>query len=419
MLLVASMVVNLGLLAFFKYFNFFAQGLEKILIFFGLQPTFPIMHIILPVGISFYTFQSMSYTIDVYRGEMRATRNLSDYLLFVAFFPQLVAGPIIRAKAMLPQIVKPRIISNKGILDGLWLIILGYVKKMVIADRMAGLVNWGFMADPNSFSLMVDSRAWLVLYAFAFQIYGDFSGYTDIARGLGKVMGFDLAMNFKAPYLITNPSAFWRNWHISLSTWFRDYLYVVLGGNRLGSLRTYLNLMSTMILGGLWHGAGAAYIMWGIYHGLLLCLHRFWMTLRHTKSNEPIISDISRINTPAADAMLRMKYICKCFIFFHVICIGWLLFRAGSLPAHVDFHTFIKSFVIVLFNFPDVKGFFSILQPVMLLGCLSLFLQSKNEEMNHFSTWSFQMQICAFVSALVLIAAFGIFEGAQFIYFQF
>ncbi len=409
-----SMLINLGILGVFKYFNFFAEGFAQVLGTFGLHADLPTLHVLLPVGISFYTFLSMSYTIDVYRGELRATRNPLEFMLYVSFFPHLVAGPIVRASYLLPQCQQPRVIRRDEVLNGIWLCLLGYVKKMVIADRLAALVEWGFASGQPPFA---DPNAWLIVYAFAFQIYGDFAGYTDIARGLSKIMGFELVTNFRAPYLVTNPAAFWRHWHISLSVWLRDYLYIPLGGNRGSALRTYRNLLLTMLLGGLWHGAGLAYVAWGLYHGLLLIAHRLWQTLasgggKRGKPDESSPARPRRIGAWLGHAALVV-------VFFHVTCLGWLLFRAGALGPKADQWAAIRSYLAAMFRPALESGISPLVWPVALLGGLALFLQWKHDAMDHFSRWHTGSQACAVVLALSAICALGIFEGSSFIYFQF
>jgi len=402
--LTLSIVLNMGVLCLFKYFNFFAESFEAVLRAFGMQPSFPILNVILPIGISFYTFLSMSYTIDVYRGEIPASRSPVDFLLYVCFFPHLVAGPIVRASYLLPQCQKPRVINPDEVTNGIWLILMGYVKKVVIADQLAQFVNWGFSGTSAPFP---DANAWLVIYAFAFQIYGDFSGYSDIARGLSKLMGFELVENFRAPYLITNPSAFWRHWHISLSTWLRDYLYIPLGGNRFGEFKTYRNLMITMVLGGLWHGAGAAYLLWGFYHGLMLSVHRWW-------------TQAVRKKTPGSDAEgFSWRRLLRIILFFHLTCIGWLLFRAGALPREISQVQVLKDYLVSMFNFSFHNGIHPTAQAVLLLGLLALFFQARHEMMNNFSKWPDRWKTLSIASSLAAIFSLGIFEGSQFIYFQF
>jgi D-alanyl-lipoteichoic acid acyltransferase DltB (MBOAT superfamily) len=406
--LAASITANMTVLGIFKYYDFFASSLQSALAPLGIHPSFPMLHVILPLGISFYTFLSMSYTIDVYRRELKATRHPLDFMLYVAYFPHLVAGPIVRASFLLPQCQRPRVIQPVEVQNGLWLILMGYVKKVVIADRLGQIVDWGFAQPSPPFPNL---NAWIVIYAFAFQIYGDFAGYSDIARGLAKIMGFELTVNFRAPYLVTNPAAFWRNWHISLSTWLRDYLYIPLGGNRQGLWQTYRNLMLTMLLGGLWHGAGFAFILWGFYHGVLLSIHRWWGQFRG--GDKPA--------APAGTAPLlgRMKQLALIVLFFHITCVGWLFFRAGGLHHGVSQWAVVKSWLHAMINLPGTRSLSGFLVPVALLGGLALFFQWKNDRMNGFSQWQESSKGVAICAALAAITLLGVFEGAQFIYFQF
>ena len=312
--LVVSLVTNLGLLGFFKYYNFFADTLHILLRGIGLDIPVRTLNVILPIGISFYTFQALSYTIDVYRGQIHATKSFWDFFLAVLFFPHLVAGPIQRASNLLAQVVNPRRVTSAQIIDGLHLIVWGYFKKVFIADRLAPMVDGFFSA-----STLSGGEATVAVLAFAIQIYCDFSGYTDIARGVAKLMGFEFMLNFNLPYFATNPSDFWQRWHISLSSWLRDYLYVPLGGNRHGEGKTYRNLMLTMLLGGLWHGAAWSFILWGFYHGSLLCLHRL---------ASPSLNKFAAVlprGTKLPWLVVRIAFM------FTLTCYGWLLFRANSL----------------------------------------------------------------------------------------
>lgn len=311
--LLISLVTNLGLLGFFKYCNFFVDSVHDLGTLLGFDLPTPALRVILPIGISFYTFQALSYTIDVYRGELHATRSFWDFFLAVLFFPHLVAGPIQRAANLLRQVMTPRRTTAVQVWDGLHLITWGFFKKIVVADGLAPIVNQIF-----SGSAVTGGATLIGVYAFAFQIYGDFSGYTDIARGVAKLMGFEFVLNFNLPYFATSPSDFWKRWHISLSSWLRDYLYVPLGGNRHGEARTYRNLMLTMILGGLWHGAAWNFVAWGFYHGVLLVSHRL---------AEPGLQKITRL----AQGVWRTPwFLLRLVVMFHLTCYGWLLFRARS-----------------------------------------------------------------------------------------
>jgi len=310
--LLISIVGNLGLLGVFKYYNFFSSQLSALLHVVGIPAMLPSMYIVLPVGISFYTFQTMSYTIDVYRGKTTAARNLLDFALYVSFFPQLVAGPIERSSRLLPQVVNPRVRRQSDIPEGLYLVVLGLFKKVVIADNMAQIVNAVFVRDPATLSGL---ECLVGVYAFAFQIYGDFSGYSAIARGVARWLGFDLMENFHMPYFSVSPSDFWKRWHISLSSWLRDYLYIPLGGNRGGRFMTYRNLMLTMLLGGLWHGAAWTFVAWGAFHGVLLCVYR-------------AAGDSGAAEGNRFFSLTRWVH---AFVMFQLVCVGWLLFRAQSL----------------------------------------------------------------------------------------
>lgn len=313
-LVTISVVANLGLLAIFKYFGFFGDSLRLLLASFGIEAGWPLIEIVLPVGISFFTFQALGYTIDVYRREIPAARRFSDFALFIAFFPQLVAGPIERAHNLLPLVLSPRTFSLYEFGRGGFLILVGLFKKVVIADGLAPSVDAIFRDGAHASG----GDVWLGSVCFAFQIYCDFSGYTDIARGSSKMLGIDLIENFRSPYLSKDPQEFWRRWHISLSSWLRDYLYISLGGNRGGRFATYRNLMWTMVLGGLWHGAAWNYVFWGTYQGLLLVGHRALCSWHRP-------------------ATARWLVPVKIAGFFVLTCYGWMLFRARSLAQCVDF----------------------------------------------------------------------------------
>lgn len=319
--LLVSVATNLGILGVFKYFGFFAAELSSLLQTVGAPLMLPTLDIVLPVGISFYTFQTMSYTIDVYRRQAEPARRFDDFALFVCFFPQLVAGPIERFSRLMPQIESTRRLTTKNFSDGLYYILLGLFKKVVIADTMASIANAVFATPAAELS---GADCLIGVYAFALQIYGDFSGYSSIAQGVAKWLGFDLMDNFRMPYFATTPSDFWRRWHISLSQWLRDYLYIALGGNRGGRWKTYRNLILTMTLGGLWHGAGWTFLAWGIFHGLILCIYRA-AGLENASEKRPTVGVahwIGRVTTSLA--------------MFHLVCFGWLLFRAESMSQVVS-----------------------------------------------------------------------------------
>lgn len=303
--LTLSIVANLGILGFFKYFGFFINSLAALLQRLDIPFHTSTLSIILPVGISFYTFQTMSYTIDVYRGAVPPCRNLVSFLAFVSFFPQLVAGPIERAGHLLPQFERTLTITLPMLREGVWLMLWGLFKKVVIADNLDPLVSMVYQGDNFTGPAVV-----LATVAFGFQIYCDFSGYSDIARGLARILGFDIMWNFNLPYFATSLREFWQRWHISLSAWLRDYLYISLGGNRRGAARRYANLFITMLLGGLWHGAAWNFVLWGAWHGMGLIAHRAF-----------------GLRIPRALSWL----ITMLFVFY-----GWLLFRAQSFEQIMD-----------------------------------------------------------------------------------
>jgi alginate O-acetyltransferase complex protein AlgI len=320
-----SVIANMSILGFFKYFNFFAGSLEQAVGAMGVDPQLLRLDIILPVGISFYTFQTMSYAIDIYRRKLEPTDRFLDFALFVSYFPQLVAGPIERASELLPRILKPRKIQFQQFTEGSYLILWGLFKKVAIADGVAGSVDSIYLSSGVASWIDVVAATFL----FAVQIYCDFSGYTDIARGVSKLMGIDLMLNFNQPYFSTNPSEFWRRWHISLSSWLRDYLYIPLGGNRGGAYKMYRNLMITMILGGFWHGAAWNFVLWGFFQGAILCIHSVLFKKTNAKTVTP--------GSTAPPVFALAKRIAVTLFFFTVTCYGWLLFRAVSLEQVATF----------------------------------------------------------------------------------
>ncbi len=313
-----SVISNFGMLGFFKYFNFFVENVAAALAAFGLTVHEPALRILLPVGISFYTFQAMSYTIDVYRGELHARRSVLDLAVFVSFFPHLVAGPIQRASFLLPQVETPRRFSAEQARSGFVLICWGFFKKLVVADNVGVIANKVFaLSDPTFYIL------WAGVFAFAIQIYADFSAYTDIARGTSRWLGFELTENFAHPYLARSPADFWRRWNISLSSWFRDYVYIPLGGSRLGTWLWTRNVLITFLLSGLWHGASWNYVLWGLYHGLLLLVTQVVGRLK--------LPALTRFS-PQIRPWLTVPQIAAMFVLTNI---GWLLFRETELPAIV------------------------------------------------------------------------------------
>lgn len=315
-LLLISLFTNLGILGFFKYFNFFAESFNETLAMFNYQLDFLHLNILLPVGISFYTFQTLSYTIDIYRGEMKPTESFLNFALFVSFFPQLVAGPIERAKHLLPQLNKIEKPSLLYIKEGIALISVGMFKKIIIGDTLGRIVDPVF-AEPEYYG-SIELFAALIL--FSLQIYNDFSGYSHIARGTARLLGIDLMENFNQPYLSTNITEFWRRWHISLSSWLRDYLYIPLGGNRKGNVRTYVNLMLTMLLGGLWHGANWTFVVWGGLHGLYLAVHKLMMGSKKPRYDNDFKREKGSV----------VLFLIKLLSTNLLVLLTWLFFRADS-----------------------------------------------------------------------------------------
>lgn len=307
--LLLSVCTNLGLLGVFKYFNFFVESATELLGALGVRGADWSLDFILPIGISFYTFQTLSYSIDRYRGRVQPVRELSRFALYVSFFPQLVAGPIVRAREFAPALSVPRTFRWDDQAIGIQLVLWGLFKKAVVADNVGYFVNLAFGREtPVGLAMRI-----VAVVLFTIQIYADFSGYTDIARGTARLMGFEFPLNFIRPYFARNPAAFWRRWHVTLSTWLRDYLYISLGGNRHGAVRTYRNLLLTMLLGGLWHGAAWNFVIWGAYQGLLLVVHR---------------AVAMRLPAPRDESRLRRVW--TWFAFFPLVMYGWLLFRAQS-----------------------------------------------------------------------------------------
>jgi alginate O-acetyltransferase complex protein AlgI len=307
-----SIVISLSVLGIFKYLGFFTREMSALLQQFGVIHTPWIVELMLPAGISFFTFHALSYTIDVYRGETPVCRRFTEFALFISFFPQLVAGPINRSTLLLPQMENPRPPCDaRRFREGLFAVLTGMFLKVVVADNMAWLAGHVFSSDPQSLG---GAEVLVGVYAFAFQIYGDFAGYSAIACGTACWLGFDLMLNFRRPYFATSPQDFWARWHISLSTWLRDYLYIPLGGNRKGRWGTYRNLMITMVLGGLWHGAAWTFVVWGGIHGLWLAVHRSLSGGRRKGDAPPpfVWTVVSWVVT------------------FHLVCLTWLMFRAET-----------------------------------------------------------------------------------------
>ena len=389
--IIVSVIVNLTILGFFKYFNFFVGSFSDLMATFGLHFQWTSLHIILPVGVSFYTFQSLAYTIDVYRRKVRPTHNLLHFAVYVSFFPQLVAGPIERAPRLLHQLIAcDSTFDWENIRFGLARILWGMFKKVYIADAMAHYANEAYV-NPQAFS---GAGLLLATYAFAAQIYCDFSGYSDIALGSARLLGIQIIENFDSPYLSCSIREFWRRWHISLSTWLRDYLYIPLGGSRAGNVRTYVNLMITMLLGGLWHGAAWTWVIWGGLQGLMMCVERLFNVSEETPKN-------------AAVRLVRWA------IVFHLVCLSWVFFRA---------HTLGTSWTVlsrILTWAPD--GLSCDLRPIYYLG-LILFadlLGLKRLWVELCCSRPALIRWVAYAAVLLLAMTFSGTGNPEFIYFQF
>jgi len=388
--LILSLCANLGFLGFFKYYNFLAGNFALLA---GKPATSYFLDIVLPLGISFHTFQSMSYVVDVYRGEQAAVRNPIDYALFICFFPQLVAGPIVRARNFFGDLLNWRPPSTDDVLRGVFLLTLGLTKKMAFADQFAKVANDYFGNIPaNSGAL----TAWSGVFAFTMQIYFDFSGYTDMAIGMAKLLGFHFPVNFRRPYLASSITDFWRRWHISLSTWLRDNLYIPLGGNRHGSWMTYRNLMLTMLLGGLWHGASWNFLIWGGYHGALLSVERF------VRGSRPV------------SERWDWLYPLRALLTVALVMIGWVFFRAA------DLH---QSIQVLGQMFGGARGRLLLAPWHIELILLALMLAVAEEKFDWFERLM-KAPVLAYASALAAmffcIEVFGVIDASiPFIYFQF
>ncbi len=404
--LALSIFVNLALLGVFKYYNFFLENFLAFGRVLNIPLHGPALKIILPVGISFYTFQTMSYTIDIYYERIKPTRDKLNFALFVAFFPQLVAGPIERARHLLPQIEKPRTVSRTLFYEGCYLIFWGLFQKVFVADNLARIVDPVFARTQytHGFEILIG------LYAFAFQIFCDFAGYSNIARGLCKCMGFEIMVNFNLPYFARNPSDFWQRWHISLSTWIRDYLYIPLGGNRKGVLKTLRNLMVTMILGGLWHGAAWTFVFWGVYHGTILVVYHLKESLL-----DPVIAKKDRAGRSWRS---RAAVFFETAFFFHVVCIGWLIFRAQSVQQVV----LMGKALFTNWQWHDVPAswplFVQMLSYSAVLLGIQMYQYMKHDLMAVYKLpWPVK-SVCYYV-LLMLLIIFGVSDAQDFIYFQF
>jgi D-alanyl-lipoteichoic acid acyltransferase DltB (MBOAT superfamily) len=385
-----SVVLNIGILGFFKYYNFFVDALADLILWCGWGNHTFALRIILPVGISFYTFKTISYVIDIYRNKLSPAESLVDFSLYVAFFPQLIAGPIERATSLLPQICSKRSLTTTLFTSSAYLFLFGLFEKTVVADNLAVLVDTVYSGRAiDGFSVVIAN------YAFAFQIFADFDGYSNMAKGLAGLMGFRLIDNFNAPYFSENPSEFWSRWHISLSSWLRDYLYIPLGGNRGGLARTARNLFITMILGGLWHGASWMFILWGAFHGLLLVAY-----------------------LPLHGKLIKLPLVFRRLMLFHLVCFGWMLFRAENFEQFnyliwqifSNFHYTLDTDQTLLLK----KFLFYTTIPIIYQ-----YLQYSKKRLCPVFDWPVAMRAIFYVLLFYMIVIFGFNNAQSFIYSQF
>lgn len=413
-LLVTSLTVNLGFLLYFKYANFFIESFVESFQLFGREIEASTLHIILPVGISFYTFQTLSYTIDIYRKKIHPTRDVLSFFAFVAFFPQLVAGPIERASSLLPQFHRTYIFNYDQVKSGLLLMALGLFKKMVIADRASIYVNevYGNVGDYDGVAYSIAT------IFFAFQIYCDFSGYSDIAIGAARTMGFKLMKNFDSPYFSRSLTQFWHRWHISLSTWFRDYIYIPLGGSKMGNFRTYSNLFIVFVISGLWHGAAWTFVIWGAVHGFGLIIEKLL--------KNPRLDFMEQLGMRTPTFANKLFFGSLTFV---TVTLAWIFFRATSFPdAFAMFSGIFNNFALSgLFSEATYNiGFSSTAfwALIMMIGLL-LFAEishSKRSLFNRLNRQGLIMRWSFYFIIVFTLIIFGVYSDAaaqEFIYFQF
>ncbi|MCX6239331.1 MAG: MBOAT family protein [Bacteroidia bacterium] len=399
-ILVVSLALNLGLLAYFKYTNFFYSIICDIT-----NQTFSPLNIFLPVGVSFFTFQSLSYTIDIYRGKLNPVKSILDYAFFVTFFPQLVAGPIVRAANFIPQIFKPLKVTDEMIGRGVFLIASGVIKKTVIADFICTNFVDRIFDHPTLYTGLENLFG---VYGYALQIYCDFSGYSDMAIGIALLMGFHFNINFDSPYQSKSIIEFWRRWHISLSTWLKDYLYISLGGNRKGRIRTYINLFITMLLGGLWHGAGFRFVLWGGMHGIALGINKLYRELFPAQPEDKY---------PVRQFFITTLSI---IVTFHFVCFCWIFFRADNMEIAVQmirqivFHFNPQVFSQFIFGYKAVL--------MMMLFGYALHFIPKSIELQAESGVTklpILLKVVFLILVIFLVVQFKSSEIQPFIYFQF
>ena len=397
--LLLSILINLGLLLYFKYYNFFVDSLNAVFLASGAGPKIPLMEILLPVGISFYTFQTLGYAFDVYREKREAERHFGIFALYVAFFPQLIAGPIERSTSLIPQFKKKISLVPENIVLGGKLIVWGLFKKVVIADRLAIYVDFIYSAPET----VLPGTMALASIFFAFQIYCDFSGYSDIAIGSAKLLGIDLMENFRRPYFAQNLMDFWSRWHISLSTWFRDYVYFPMGGSKLSVFRTSINIIIVFAISGLWHGASWTFIIWGLLHGVSLLIYKFFRKLKVLKWSRERLGVI--------------HIVLSTLLTFLFLTITWVFFRSESLSQAIE----VLEKLTELVEFKPNLDKHSI---TAFLGLSVLLIAETKQEFfsERLKFLSSEGQVFSFLVypvLIVLILTIGVFDGSQFIYFQF
>ncbi|HEX8022144.1 MBOAT family O-acyltransferase [Mucilaginibacter sp.] len=401
LLLAASLIANIGILAIFKYFNFLNLNIDRFLGKFNYHDPIPYLTILLPIGLSFHTFQAMSYTIEVYRGNQKAERHFGIYSLYVMFYPQLVAGPIERPQNILPQMHTEHRFDYELMKSGLKMMLWGFFKKIVVADRLSIFVNSVY----NNPELHNGTTIVIASIFFSVQIYCDFSGYTDIAIGCARTMGFDLMKNFERPYFATNIQDFWRRWHISLSTWFRDYLYIPLGGNRVSKPRQYFNLFIVFLVSGIWHGANYTYIIWGILHGLYSVVY---MIIKPYLRKEP--------QSKAAATAIRIGNMALTGLF---VTFAWIFFRANSVTDAFTLIHDLRSFGAKPFFGDGISNFAHSILAIFLLFAVEYKMEYYPEKFNFFNSPNIALRWGSVAFTIILIVLLGVFNGGQFIYFQF
>lgn len=399
-----NILLNISILGVYKYYDFFVNSFIEAFSGIGINMQGSLLHLILPVGISFYTFQALSYSIDVYKKKISATKDIVSFFAYVSFFPQLIAGPIERATNLLPQFQKRREFDYCQAVDGMRLILWGFFKKIVIADTCAGKVDLIF----QNHETLPSSSLWLGAILFTFQIYGDFSGYSDIAIGVAKLFGINLMKNFNFPYFSRDIAEFWRRWHISLSTWFRDYIYIPLGGSRNGKWNGLRNTLIIFTVSGLWHGANWTYVVWGLYHGLLFIpLLLLNLNRKHTG------------NIVENRLLPSFKEAFSIFTTFILVVIGWVIFRAESIETA---YTYIKGmFGSSILSYPrEALGIDTIIYPLIVLFIIIEWVQRNKEHALCIDIIQFKyLRTAVYLFILIVISFFIIGTHAEFIYFQF